>query len=126
DDFPGEKEIKERIKHAIDFVLSMKEIHKGPLMRPYNFYSLVLAISHVRKPVKTLMSLYEPRIPYHDNQNLFVTNLTSLAEVLQNPDSHLGGKFKEFVHANLSHTNDTQNRQKRFEWFCKALEPNLL
>ena len=123
-DFPKRRELEKRISNTIDFILSIEEIHQSALMKSYNFYSLMLAISHTKFPADTLISLYQPQIPYAYDRNYVVANLTNLVDVLDS-DS-FDEKFKTFVAATSSDTNGTQNRQTRFKWFCKALEPRLL
>ena len=123
-DFPEQQEIEKRISATIDFILSIEEIHQSALMKSYNFYSLMLAISHTRFPADSLISLYQPQVPYAFDRNYVVANLTYLIDVLDS-DS-FDDEFKTFVAATSSDTNGTQNRQTRFKWFCKALEPSLL
>lgn len=119
-----EGEIQGRIERGLETLIALEEIHKGPLMRPYNFYSLILAISHVAKPSKTLASAYEPSASRSLDRYTVVANLTSLAESLQLPD--VKGKFSEFISANLSKTNVAEHRRIRFQWFCRALDSVLL
>ena len=118
-------EVAKKLEYAIDFILNITDIHKGPLMRPYNFYSLVLAIIHMRNPVKSFLPLYQPQIPYNCDSNVVVANLTLLVQVLETPEE-ADGKFKEIISATSSGTNFKENREKRFTWLCKALEPKLL
>ena len=124
-EFHEDKEIAKRIEHAIDFILDMTDIHKGPLMRPYNFYSLVLAIIHMKNPIENFLPLYQPQTPYKYDPNVVVANLTLLAQVLENPEDS-NGKFKKLVSATSGGTTFKENREQRFKWFCKALEPKLL
>ena len=125
DEFHEIREIAKKLEYAIDFILNMTDIHKGPLMRPYNFYSLVLAIIHMKNPVKSFLPSYQPQIPYDCDSNVVVANLTLLAQVLENPEE-ADGKFKEIISATSSGTNFKENREKRFAWICRALEPKLL
>ena len=123
--FNEAERIANRLVHAIDYVVPITDIHKGSLMRPYNFYSLVLARIHMTDPVKSFLPLYQPQIPYNCDSNVVVANLTLLAQVLETPEE-ADEKFKEFISATSSGTNFRENRAKRFAWFCKALEPKLL
>ena len=125
DEFQEKKEVTKNIEHAIDFILNIADIHGGPLMRPYNFYSLVLAIIHMKNPIRGFRPLYEPQTPYEYDSNFVVTNLTLLAQVLENPED-TDAKFKEFVSATSTYTHYKEKREQRFKWFCKALEPILL
>ena len=121
--FLKEKEIEERIERTIDFILGLEEIHNGPLMKPYNFYSLSLGISHMINPLPELMEDYEPPKAYTYERNVVVSNLTALSESLEDPETP--GNFGEFVLANLSKTNVAEQRKIRFKWFCKSLQPIL-
>lgn len=124
-EFQEAKEFAKKIEHAIDFILKITDIHRGPLMRPYNFYSLVLAIIHIKNPIKSFLPLYEPQTPYKYDSNIVFANLTILAETLENPED-CREKFKDFVSATSTYTHLRENREKRFAWFCSALEPRLL
>ena len=125
EEFHEAKEIEKKIEHAIYFILNMTDIHGGPLMRPYNFYSLVLAIIHMRNPNNNFLHLYRPQTHCDYDSNVVITNLTLLAQVLENPED-TDEKFKEFVSATSSYTHYGEKREQRFKWFCKALEPSLL
>ncbi len=123
-EFPEQQEMKRRISNTINFVISLEEIHRSALMKSYNFYTLMLAISHLKSPVESLTSLYRRSTDYAYNRDWVVPNLTTLAEVLD--ADTFDDKFKPFVSATVSDTNSAQNRKTRFKWFCKALEPKLL
>lgn len=125
EEFHEEKEIAKKIEHAIDFILNMTDIHGSSLVRPYNFYSLVLAIIHMKHPVGSFLPLYQPHAPYEYNSNVVAANLTLLAQVLETPED-TEEKFKEFVSATSSYTHYKDKREQRFKWLCKALEPKLL
>ena len=125
EEFHEEKEIAKKIEHAIDFILNMTDIHGSSLVRPYNFYSLVLAIIHMKHPVGSFLPLYQPHAPYEYNSNVVAANLTLLAQVLESPED-TEEKFKEFVSATSSYTHYKDKREQRFKWLCKALEPKLL
>ena len=129
-EFPEQQEMERRISNAINFVISLEDIHQSALMKSYNFYTLMLAISHLESPVESLTSLYRRSTDYAYNRDCVVANLTTLAEVLDTDTSYdkfyFDDPFKSFVSATVSDTNGAQNRQTRFKWFCKALEPKLL
>lgn len=123
--FSTKKDIDDRIKQAMDIIFDLEETHKGHLMKPFNFYTLVLAIIHANKPVEMLTSVYKPKEDYSYDRNVVISNLTSLADSLEYPDKP-SQNFKKFVLANLSKTNGAPARKTRFEFFCKALEPSLI
>ena len=118
-EFPQKDETEERISKAMNFIIDLKEIHNGPLMKPYNIYSLVLAISHVLSPIEILNKEYKAPNVYAFDRDRVMSNLSSLAEALN--DDQPSTKYKDFVLANMSKTNGALHRSKRFKWFCKSL-----
>jgi hypothetical protein len=124
EDFPEEQELQHRIDEAMSFMLGIEDIHNGPLMKPYNFYSLLLAICHAKQPVEQLSVDCEVAMPYVYNKDIVRSNLTSLAEALEDPDNP--GRFGEFVKASLEKTNVAQYRKIRLIWLCRALQQRLL
>ncbi len=149
--FPEEKEIEKRFEETMDFLLDLKEIHSTSLMKPYNFYCLFLAVSHIKMPIRVdrkipgkggrkdppkkwqipdFVSIYEPPRHYEYNRGIVVTNLSALAEAVEvAKDRDLEdyeGRFDEFVKATQKGTNSRANRTTRFKWFCRALQPEQL
>ena len=49
--------INTRIQRAMDMVLSMEDLHEGPLMRAHMLYSLLLAVTHVQDPVNVFQNI---------------------------------------------------------------------
>ena len=49
-EFQKQQEMEQRISNAINFVIALEEIHRSALMKSYNFYTLMLAISHLGCP----------------------------------------------------------------------------
>jgi len=122
--FPEATEIKGRISAAIDVILGFPDTHKSVLMKPYMLYSLILAITHLTRPVPTLQGVYPSDGKYLLDNDVALTNLTALAEAAEsNGETSL---FSEFVKASSSKTNVKAQRENRFIWFCKALQPQLL
>lgn len=117
--FPFRDETEKRISNAMEFIIDLKEIHNGPLMKPYNIYSLILAINHVHSPIETLGELYKAPRKYSFERDKVVSNLSMLAEAVDNDATT--GRYKKFVLANMSKTNGALHRGRRFKWFCKAL-----
>jgi hypothetical protein len=124
DTFPDKSGIQMRIKKALGFILDLVELHKGPIMKPHNIYSLVLAVSHILKESGELNRDYAVRETYRFDRDIVITNLSRLAESLENQEED--GKYREFVKANISKTNVAEHRRIRFQWFCNALEPRLI
>lgn len=124
EEFQKKLKIENRIKEAINFIMDIEDIHNGPLMKPYNFYALVLAVSHKKNEIDNLSEVYQSTNQFHFERDIGIANLTSLADSLENPEAE--SKFSEFINANISKTNVAEQRKIRFKWFCKALEPNLI
>jgi len=123
-EFPLQDELGRRLEDAFTLLLSWQELHRGPLMRSYNAYSLLLAASHYRSSIDALRNLYV--FPAHKamDEQLAITNLTYLASALEQPPGE--GAVTEFVVACSKATNRKAQRETRFKWLCKALEPRLL
>ncbi len=118
-DFHEEKEFDERITQAFDRLGEWKETHRSNLMKPHIVYSLVLAIMHLRRPLKTLRQPFPlARLRRFERKSL-IANLSVLNGALENPDEP--GRFADFVKACSSKTNVREQRLRRFKWLCKAL-----
>jgi hypothetical protein len=119
EDFDSQK-FKALLEYAFGFILERAELHKGPLMKPYNFFSMVLSLIHVHKgPISALQSDYQVEANQHIDSNCELTNLSILAEALE--ASQIDQKFVNFVGACSKATNRIAQRKERFKWFCKAL-----
>jgi len=119
EDFPYDKEIEDKISHAINVILEWPEIHNSALMKPHLFYSLILAVIHLSTPVDKLLNKYSPEgKQQHDNA---VVNLTILSDILEDPEI-ASDKFRDFVLASTRTTNDVKRRTTIFKMFCKAIE----
>ena len=123
--FPQQEDIESRLHRAISLLISFTEIHQGPLMRPYVVYALMLAITHMQEPVAPLIEVY-PRNggAYKIKRDVVLANLSRLAEALEDPDNN--ADLKAFIDASSGRTNVASQRETRFRWLCKALEPELL
>jgi hypothetical protein len=121
DEFPHAKPIADRISKAINTIVEWTEIHNSPLMKPHIFYGLVLAVSHISRPVDKLLAKYEPAADVKHKREGTIANLTTLAEALEEFES-APSKLKDFTLASARTTNDAKRRTKIFEWLCKAIE----
>lgn len=123
-EFEDQGAVKVRFDRSFDRLMSWSDLHQGPLMRPYNFYSLFLAVSHSLEPVEALQEVYaiEEARDLDDGQCL--SNLALLADALDQPDEH--PSFLDFITAATQATNVVTQRRIRFQWFCRAMEPTPL
>lgn len=122
--FPAIDEMRERITSSMNVILSWPDIHKSALMKSYNIYSLVLAISHALRPAPVLNPVYDRRAPIALDPQFVLPNLTALADALEEPTTH--PDFADFVNACSKATTRIDPRNIRFRWLSRALEPQLL
>jgi Protein of unknown function DUF262 len=123
-EFPYESEIKERIADSFNFIIGLHEIHRTPLMKPFVFYSFILAVSHIHNPVDQFQKHFEVNKDYQYSRDSVLANLSALADALESDDYK--GELELFVKACESATNVKDQRITRFKWLCKALQPNYL
>ena len=122
--FPNRESVRSRFGRIFEFLLSLQPIHRGSLMKPHMFYSLVLAGIHVTDPVETLSGVFTPADDYRYDRDIVLSNLTGLAEAVDNSENN--SEFEEFVAASAEETNTAESRKTRFRWFCKAFQPQLM
>jgi hypothetical protein len=122
-EFPDEAAIRSRLENAISFIVELPEIQNGPLMKPFIFYSLIIAVSHFQQPLASFES-FIPASREPLQREIAVANLTTLAAALEAeaPEQHL----LPFVRACSERTNVESQRRSRIEWLAKALQPTLL
>jgi hypothetical protein len=109
---------------AFGHVMRWKDIHRGPLMTAYNFYSLILAIVHVTQgPIDTLTNHYQLEAPMSISDDNVLPNLGLLAAALESPQD--AGALAPFHAAGEKATNRVTQRIDRFTWFCRALTEPL-
>ncbi len=122
--FPEETAVEQRFDNAISRILAWQPLHRGPLMKPYMFYSLVLATTHTLDPVAKLDSVYAREGGTGLDDEVGLLNLSVLAEAIDNPSAY--PQFKEFVDAGSKGTNRLSQRQIRFKWLCRAVQGGTL
>jgi len=99
-EFVDAPKIKQQIDRAIDQILDWKEIHNSPLMKPYCFYSLLLATMHFLEQLANFGTVYEKPQNYAFERSTVITNLSQLSEALQ--AAELDQRFRSFIDANTS------------------------
>jgi len=123
DDFPEKDDLDRRIRAALDQLIEWDDIHGTDLMKPYQVYSLVLALMHLQEPVNALRSAFEIDEGQMADEADVLVNLTSLADALEKAPAQ--SPFGRFVAASSDRTNVGTQRTERFTWFCKALVDDL-
>ena len=128
-EFPEQSSIEQRFERTMGTLFDWVPIHKTPLMKSYNFYSLFLALTHTREPVPALLDLAptDPAMgaaPVMIDGDIALANLGTLAAALddEQPDPALSS----FVAACSKATNRLEPRRERFRWFHRALQPQLI
>jgi hypothetical protein len=124
DAFPQADEMRERLTAAMDLILAWTDLHKSALMKSYNFYSLMLAISHALRPSPALNPVFDRTAPIKIDPQYALPNLTALAYAVDEPTSN--PDFAAYVEACAKATTRLEPRKTRFIWLSKALEPKLL
>jgi hypothetical protein len=116
--FEQEREVEEAITTALGEIVSWAELHNGPLMKPYQLYSLSLATVHVRCRLPKMQQLFRMQRGRAIDKDEAVYELSLLADAVEQEN---GDDYEEFVLASTSKTNVKKERETRFLWFCRAL-----
>ena len=122
--FPEADECELRIDTMFNQLVLWKELRSTSIMKPFNFYSLSLAIIHHLMPVNKLQKVYQIDRPTSFDRDNLIRNLQFLSFV-QGENGNKHPDFKEFIDACSAGTNRLNQREKRFEFYCKALEPSI-
>lgn len=121
-DFPEGAELDDRLRTALEYVVALPELHATELMKPYQLYALLLAVSHAQRPIP-LLATTVPLLDGRLSRDEIVANLTTLAEAAA------GGVTDEayapFVEASRSKTNVAGERLARISWMYRALAGRL-
>ena len=111
--------INTRIQRAMDTVLSMEDLHQGPLMKAHMLYSLLLAVTHVQDPVDVFQNVVGIEGPTAIDSSRVLPRLSELAAALEDEGSH--GHCKGFIDASATKTNERSHREERLRWLVRAL-----
>lgn len=119
--FPLQEEMKEKLALALSYVDGLELTPGSVLSKPYNYYSLILAVVAAQsKAEKLVESLDQIDVEDLAKDVIVVANLSRLAEALGDPEG-IGMEFEEFLKAASDKTNTKAQRQTRFQWFYRAL-----
>ncbi len=117
--FAEEKQADTWLTEGMDNIRDWQPIHQTNLMRPYLFYSLVLAVVHQRRGVEALEEFVDSEKVKAFDDEILIPNLLQLNDALENPDNN--EDFDDFIAACTEKTNTRQQRATRFKWICRAL-----
>lgn len=123
--FPLEGALSERFDSLFSKILVWESIHDGPLMKLFNFYTLMLAVSHILHPLAPL-SKSHTRNGSIQATDIVLRNLGFLASALQMEQEGTLVRsqmmvLQPFVNACSEATNTEKQRNIRFDWMCRAL-----
>lgn len=121
-EFAREAEIEDRFRRAFDLIVSLDTVPESDLVKPHQFYSLLLAAIHALSPVAVLQQHYDRPAPVGIDVAQANANLAILGEALASE----ADEFRAFVSAGAQKTNVAAQRVTRFQWYCRALDPRPL
>lgn len=123
-EFPEEQDMSTRIDQAFTHILRWEQIHNTTLMKPFQFFTFFLAISHALKPLSVLNSVYQASALRTFNDDIVLANLGAISEALdaEDPPEFL----INFVSASRAGTNTKINREMRFKTYSTAMRPQML
>ena len=128
--FPSQRDFTARFRKAFGFLREWEELHGTVLAKPFMLYSLILALMHLSKPCQQLQESYSVSRPRRLQKASAVNGLLLLAEAFEqfqelDEEAERDFPYLEFCRAAEKRTNVKDQRAKRFEWFCRAMEGNL-
>ena len=117
--FPEADETHARFDEVLNQILTWDALHRGALMKPYNFYALFLAATHAQRPLEPLQGVFER----HESSDLasprVLEGLSRLAAAVEEPERH--PDLHEFWEAGSSATNTRKQRRTRLTWLSRAM-----
>ena len=109
-----------RFEQAIEQIVNIPDIHRGPLVKPHMIYSLILAVMNYLSPIESLGDLIPQRnIRGGIELNKAAAALSELAAALDADEPP--GDLSPFVAASGSKTNVKLQREIRLKWLYNAL-----
>ena len=117
-------ELDQRLTASCEQVLMWQQLHSTSLMKPYNFFTLILAVMHAQRPVPSLQSVFQIDDPLGLLGEAPLGNLSLLVDALENPDQH--ANVKEYIDACSKATNRVNQRRDRFKWISRAITQDYI
>jgi hypothetical protein len=106
------------IDRAFDRLIGL-EVADKPLLKEYNFYSIMVAIMAIDSPTERLEKVFSAAGRSFASRDVITGNLNDLAAALDSPESFTD--LRSFVEACASTTTKKTQREVRHQWFCRAL-----
>jgi uncharacterized protein with ParB-like and HNH nuclease domain len=119
EEFEDEEDFEDRITKAVVTLGEWDELHNSSIMKPFQVYSLLLAIIHVTEPIDELQASFQVDDAVEIDKDAVVPRLSRLARAID--EEAETGKYAAFYAASSGGTNVKATRETRFEYYCKAL-----
>jgi hypothetical protein len=113
-EFQCESDISIKIESVMSSIVEISEIHSTELMKPYNFYSLFLAVYHSKFIVPTLNELAPVKNEIASISNASRSRLVDLVEALISGVAHTEDQVR-YLACTEKATNRKGPREGRFE-----------
>jgi len=122
-DFPRGEEFRDAVRFALGKVVEMPFLVGTDLVKPYQIYSLSIALIKERSSYRSAGNLVDPSF---DSSSL-ESNLLDLADSLGVSDDEVSkSPYAEFVLSSRDRTNVKDQRLKRVAAFRSALQTSLI
>ncbi|MEM1042472.1 MAG: DUF262 domain-containing protein [Bacteroidota bacterium] len=119
--FELKEEYASLVDRAFDYLLEWNEIHNSPVVKPYNLYTLFLALMHHMRPFDSLQEEYMVDEPQVIDSGATLQSLSEVADVLSEPE-RADTDFNDFTEANSKATNRIGPRKTRFKFLCSRIK----
>jgi hypothetical protein len=116
--------LRQEFEAALAFIKAVDVVAKSPLVKPYNFYALMLAVVQIHNPRTVLDAHLDGLRGDLADLKTVSKNLAILSEALEDPENPPEA-YKAFVAAASEKTNVKAQRVARLKWFYKALTDQL-
>lgn len=117
--FQSEADFEQRIATAVETLGQWEELYNTSLMKPFQLYSLILAMIHVRAPLVALQNSFAIQNGREIDRAEAVPRLSRLARAID--EEAVTGRYGRFVEASSGGTNVKGTREIRFQAYCRAL-----
>lgn len=125
-EFVDQKEFSAAIDHAFTNIASMAYLAGTNLAKPYQIYSLALALAHRVRPVPGLEGVIVPEMSDVDHDAL-EAHLMDMSSALDLDETKVAASpHRAFVNASSERTNVKAQRETRFRAFAAALNAGVL
>lgn len=121
--FSDAENIEKSLDEIFNYIFEWKEVHGTEIInKTYNFFSLMQAVEHCLRPKPCFQKFFHLDKNVKFDRDTLIRNLSVLAQSLRDPQM-AGDDYAKFILACSSGTNRIAQRETRFNFFCKALNP---